>query len=122
MPATRANVSDGLRDRLRGRYESRIGVSVVQIRRRDKTVPKTTLNAQNLEALGAARLAELLIELSQGYATAKRRLRMGAGRHARHGRAGEGSAQPNHHNGPVALVRGLAGYQKSRRRPRHATA
>src|SRR5437763_2611771 len=51
-------------------------VSVVQIRRRDKTVPKSTLNAQNLEALGAARLAELLIELSQGYATAKRRLRM----------------------------------------------
>ena len=53
-----------------------IGVSVVQIRRRDKTVPKSTLNAQNLEALGAARLAELLIELSQGNATAKRRLRM----------------------------------------------
>ena len=37
---------------------------------------KTTLNAQNLEALGAARLAELLIELSQGNAAAKRRLRM----------------------------------------------
>ena len=37
---------------------------------------KTTLNEQNLEALGAARLAELLIELSQGNATAKRRLRM----------------------------------------------
>jgi len=39
-------------------------------------VANTTLNAQNLEALGAARLAELLIELSQGNATAKRRLRM----------------------------------------------
>ena len=37
---------------------------------------KTTLNAPNLEALGATRLAELLIELSQGNATAKRRLRM----------------------------------------------
>ena len=28
--------------------------------------PKTTLNAKNLEALGAKRLAELLIELSTG--------------------------------------------------------
>jgi regulator of protease activity HflC (stomatin/prohibitin superfamily) len=76
IPATWANVSDGLRDRLRGRYESGIGVSVVQIRRRDKTVPKSTLNTKNLEALGAERLAELLIELSQGNAAAKRRLRM----------------------------------------------
>ena len=53
-----------------------IGVSVVQIRRRDKTVPKSTLNAKNVEALGAARLAELLIELAQANAAAKRRLRM----------------------------------------------
>lgn len=37
---------------------------------------KTTLNARNLEALGAARLAELLLEVSQGDAGAKRRLRM----------------------------------------------
>lgn len=37
---------------------------------------KTTLNARNLEALGAARLAELLISLSQGNATAKRSLRL----------------------------------------------
>ena len=37
---------------------------------------KTTLNAQNLEALGAERLAELLLEISQGDAGAKRRLRM----------------------------------------------
>jgi hypothetical protein len=37
---------------------------------------KTTLNAKNLEALGAARLAELLIELATGNATAKRRLRL----------------------------------------------
>ena len=38
--------------------------------------PKTTLNAKNLEALGAQRLAELLIELSTGNAAAKRRLRL----------------------------------------------
>ncbi|MCP4381801.1 MAG: hypothetical protein GY798_10390 [Hyphomicrobiales bacterium] len=37
---------------------------------------KKTLNAKNLEALGAERLAELLIDLSSGDATAKRRLRM----------------------------------------------
>lgn len=38
--------------------------------------PKNTLNAQNLEALGAKRLAELLIEISSGDAAAKRRLRL----------------------------------------------
>ncbi|MFK0332998.1 DUF6880 family protein [Rhizobium sp. NPDC090275] len=37
---------------------------------------KTTLNAQNLEALGVQRLAELLIELSTGSAAHQRRLRM----------------------------------------------
>lgn len=37
---------------------------------------KTTLNATNLEALGAARLAELLIEISTGDAAIKRRLRL----------------------------------------------
>ena len=37
---------------------------------------KSTLNARNLEALGAERLAELLIELSTGNAAAKRRLRL----------------------------------------------
>ncbi len=37
---------------------------------------KTTLNAKNLEALGAERLAELLIEISTGSALAKRRLRL----------------------------------------------
>jgi tetratricopeptide (TPR) repeat protein len=37
---------------------------------------KSTLNAKNLEALGAARLAELLITLSQGNAAAKRVLRL----------------------------------------------
>ena len=34
---------------------------------------KTTLNAKNLEALGAERLAQLLIEISTGNAVAKRR-------------------------------------------------
>jgi hypothetical protein len=38
--------------------------------------PKKTLNAQNLEALGARRLAELLIEISDGDAGIKRRLRL----------------------------------------------
>ena len=37
---------------------------------------KLTLNAKNLEALGAARLAELLLELSNGDAAAKRQLRL----------------------------------------------
>ncbi len=37
---------------------------------------KKTLNAANLETLGAARLAELLIEISEGNAAAKRRLRL----------------------------------------------
>ena len=37
---------------------------------------KSTLNSKNLEALGAERLAELLIELSTGNAAAKRRLRL----------------------------------------------
>ncbi len=37
---------------------------------------KTTLNATNLTALGPMRLAELLIELSEGDAAAKRRLRI----------------------------------------------
>jgi hypothetical protein len=37
---------------------------------------KTALNAKNLETLGPARLAELLIEISTGNAAAKRRLRL----------------------------------------------
>ena len=37
---------------------------------------KTTLNARNLEALGAERLAVLLIEISTGSATAKRKLKL----------------------------------------------
>jgi hypothetical protein len=39
-------------------------------------VSKTTLNAKNLEALGAGRLAELLLEICAGSAAAKRRLRL----------------------------------------------
>ena len=35
-----------------------------------------TLNAKNLEALGAEPLAELLIEISRGNAAAQRRLRL----------------------------------------------
>ena len=37
---------------------------------------KTAVNPKNLEALGAARLAELLVEISAGNAAAKRRLRL----------------------------------------------
>ena len=37
---------------------------------------KRTLNAKNLEALGAQRLAELLIEIGTGNTTAKRHLRL----------------------------------------------
>ncbi|MEA5423929.1 DUF6880 family protein [Synechococcus sp. CCY9202] len=50
---------------------------------------RTTLNARNLEALGAARLAELLLELSQGNAAAKRRLRLALAE----GRSAEEAAQ-----------------------------
>lgn len=39
-------------------------------------VSKTTLNTKNLEALGAERLAALLIEITTGNAAAKRRLRL----------------------------------------------
>ena len=38
--------------------------------------PKISLNTQNLEALGAERLAALLIEISDGNAAVKRRLRL----------------------------------------------
>ena len=37
---------------------------------------RKTLNAKNLEALGAPRLAELLLEISAGDAVAKRHLRL----------------------------------------------
>ena len=38
--------------------------------------PRTSLNARNLEALGAAALAELLLEVSSGSAVIQRRLRL----------------------------------------------
>ena len=38
--------------------------------------PRRALNAQNLERLGAAALAELLIEVSAGHAAMQRRLRL----------------------------------------------
>src|SRR5713226_7866511 len=41
-----------------------------------KLASKKALNAKNLEALGAERLAGLLIEISTGNAAAKRRLRL----------------------------------------------
>ena len=37
---------------------------------------KKTLNAKNLEELGAARLSELMIEITRGDAEGKRRLRL----------------------------------------------
>src|SRR3954452_8612241 len=43
---------------------------------RGRTVSKKTLNLDNLQALGAKRLAELLLELAAGDAAAKRRLRL----------------------------------------------
>ena len=47
------------------------------LKARETEVPgKTAVNPKNLEALGAARLAELLVEISAGNAAAKRRLRL----------------------------------------------
>src|SRR3954453_7860776 len=43
---------------------------------RGRTASKKTLNLDNLQALGAKRLAELLLELAAGDAAAKRRLRL----------------------------------------------
>jgi hypothetical protein len=44
--------------------------------RRETVTPRTTLTAKNLEALGAERLAEFLIEMTTGNPAAKRRLRL----------------------------------------------
>src|SRR4051812_11677470 len=43
---------------------------------RGRAASKKTLNLDNLQALGARRLAELLLELAAGDAAAKRRLRL----------------------------------------------
>ncbi len=57
---------------------SKDGCVIPQAKPEDETdmASKTTLNAKNLEALGAERLASLLIEISTGSASAKRRLRL----------------------------------------------
>src|SRR3954465_8570118 len=47
------------------------------LKAREPEVPaKTAVNPKNLEALGAARLAELLVEITAVDAAAKRRLRL----------------------------------------------
>ena len=49
----------------------------LRLAERGQGVPsKKTLNAKNLESLGAQRLAELLIEVSTSNAAVKRRLRL----------------------------------------------
>src|SRR2546430_2687348 len=58
---------------------TRLIAEIFQLRlaERDQEVgSKKTLNAKNLEALGAQRLAELLIEVSTANAAVKRRLRL----------------------------------------------
>ena len=73
---------------------------------------KTALNAANLEALGAARLAELLMELSAGDGAAQRRLRLELA-------AGQGSDEVaravRRRLGQVARARGYVDWY--RRRP-----
>ncbi len=49
---------------------------VLAAKPRERVAAKTAINAKNLEALGTARLVKLLIEISAGNATAKRRLRL----------------------------------------------
>lgn len=49
---------------------------VLSCRGSEAMASKRTLNASNLEALGAAALAELLIEVSAGHAVIQRRLRL----------------------------------------------
>ncbi len=73
---------------------------------------KTALNAANLEALGAARLAELAMELSQGDGAAQRRLRLelAAGQGA-----GEVARAVRRRLGQVARARGFVDWY--RRRP-----
>ena len=73
---------------------------------------KTTLNAANLEALGAARLARLLMELSEGDGAAQRRLRLelAAGQGA-----GEVARMVRRRLGQVARARGHVDWY--RRRP-----
>ena len=73
---------------------------------------KTTLNAANLEALGAARLARLLMELSEGDGVVQRRLRLELA-------AGQGADEVaravRRRLGQVARARGVVDWY--RRRP-----
>ena len=70
-----------------------------------------TLNAANLEALGAARLSALLIEISTGSAAAKRRLRL-----ALAGNAGpaEASREVSKRLASIAKARGFLDAQQAR--------
>jgi hypothetical protein len=72
---------------------------------------KTTLNATNLEALGPARLAELLMELSAGDAAAKRRLRLElAGAQG----PGDVAREVRRRLGQVARARGFVDWRRNR--------
>ncbi len=59
-----------------GRYLGLRQRSTCSLRSSDAMAGKRTLNAGNLETLGAAALAELLMELSSGNAVIQRRLRL----------------------------------------------
>ncbi len=72
---------------------------------------KTTLNAKNLQALGPARLAELLMELSAGDAAAKRRLRLElAGAQG----PGDVAREVRRRLGQVARARGFVDWRRKR--------
>lgn len=72
---------------------------------------KTALNARNLEALGAARLAELLMELSTGDGAAQRRLRLElAGAQG----AGEVAREVRRRLGQVARARSFVDWHRRR--------
>ena len=58
-----------------------------------KGAAKGTLNAKNLEGLGAARLAELLILLCEGNNASKRLLRLALAEQKRANGDGAGAAQ-----------------------------
>jgi hypothetical protein len=64
-----------------------------------------TLNIKNLEALGAERLAELLIEVSSGNASVKRRIRLELASAQSPFRGRQGSLQAVDHYRPVPILR-----------------
>lgn len=71
--------------------------------------PGKTLNAANLEGLGAALLAELLIEISKGNAAAQRRLRLALAGNAGAGQAARAVAR---RLTSIARARTWLGWQK----------